>query len=266
MRRQARDRPGEALTLAGIGSVYAARGEADKALDYYQQALRIQEGLKNTWGQAAVLNRLGRVYAQSDDLDAASVHFERALRLWGELGDEQGKARLLYGLSGVERARNNLAAARGKIEEAVRIAETLRTKVYSQQLRISYLASVHDFFQAYEEICMDLYRQTSKSEYAALALQASERARAPSPTCCSAEDQRLRQVVKAQPAPPPASPTQVAEALRAGFELRPLPLTAEEAEAIKTRPPESRRTIRGDSRPHQNLYQPRLPLRGRTRR
>lgn len=181
-RRQAKDRVGEALTLAGMGAVHASLGDTDKALDYYRQSLKIQEELENIWGQAIVVNRLGRIYTQLGDLPNASAHFQRALSLWEKVSDKHGKAQSLYGLAEVERRRNNPAAARDKIEEAIGIAESLRTKVTSQQLRISYLASVQDHFEAYINISMELYRQTGKPEHAAAALQASEWARARSLT------------------------------------------------------------------------------------
>ena len=181
-RRQAADRLGEAMTLAGMGLVHASLGDTAKAIDHYHQSLRIQEELKNIWGQAVVVNRLGRVYTQLGDLPNASAHFQRALILWTEIGDKQGTAQSLYGLAEVERRGNNLTAAHDKIEEAIGIAESLRTKVTSQQLRISYLASVQDHFESYVAISMSLYKQTGKTEHAAAALQASERARARSLT------------------------------------------------------------------------------------
>ncbi|MGH2416478.1 MAG: CHAT domain-containing protein, partial [Microcystaceae cyanobacterium] len=56
--------------------------------------------------------------------------------------------------------------------------ENLRTKIVSQELRASYFSSVQDGYKFYIDLLMQLHKQQPSQGYDALALQASERARA----------------------------------------------------------------------------------------
>jgi CHAT domain-containing protein/Tfp pilus assembly protein PilF len=177
IRDKERDKSGLALTLGGIGSAYASLGEPEKALDYYRQSLDAQKEVGNLWGQAIVINSLGHTYAQMGDLAKAFSHFEQALGLWDKVGDKQGRATSLYGLAAVERGRNNLDAARNNIEEAVSVVESLRAKVNSQQLRITYLAAKLNYYELAIDIRMQLYERTSSVEHLEAAFNLSERSR-----------------------------------------------------------------------------------------
>ena len=56
------DRGGEATSLNNIGSVYSSLGEKQKALDFYEQALRLQRAVGASKGEAVTLNNIGGVY------------------------------------------------------------------------------------------------------------------------------------------------------------------------------------------------------------
>jgi CHAT domain-containing protein/tetratricopeptide (TPR) repeat protein len=177
IREKERDKSGLALTLAGIGSAYASLGETEKALDYYRQSLDAQKEVGNLRGQAIVINRLGYAYTQMGDLVKASSHFEQALDLWDRVGDKQGKAMSLYGLAQVASGRNNLDTARNHIEEAISIVESLRAKVNSQQLRITYLAAKLNYYELAIDVRMQLYERNSSMEHLEAAFNLSERSR-----------------------------------------------------------------------------------------
>jgi CHAT domain-containing protein len=95
-----------------------------------------------------------------------------------QLGDRTGEAETLYLLAQTERDRNNLEAARTQIESTIAIVEDVRTKVTSQELRTSYFSSVQKYYQFYIDLLMQRHKKTPSQGYDALALQASERARA----------------------------------------------------------------------------------------
>lgn len=79
----------------------------------------------------------------------------------------------MYNIASTERERGNFNEARTQIEAAIKIVESLRTKVLDQELRTSYFASVQKFYQFYK-----LHKHNPAQGYNALALLASERARA----------------------------------------------------------------------------------------
>jgi CHAT domain-containing protein len=110
--------------------------------------------------------------------EKAIATYNSALSLRQQLGDRTGEAETLYLLAQTERGGNNLEAARTQIESTIAIVEDVRTKVTSQELRTSYFASVQKYYQFYIDLLMQLHKKTPSQGYDALALQASERARA----------------------------------------------------------------------------------------
>jgi tetratricopeptide (TPR) repeat protein len=60
--RKVKDRPGEAATLANIGSMHGHLSRYEEALKYLQQALMIHRAVKNRQGEAATLNNIGSAY------------------------------------------------------------------------------------------------------------------------------------------------------------------------------------------------------------
>ena len=61
--RQAGNNTGQALSLLGLGRVYSALGEKQKALEYYSQSLPLFRAVGDRGGEAATLNSIGTVYS-----------------------------------------------------------------------------------------------------------------------------------------------------------------------------------------------------------
>ncbi|HYN26307.1 MAG TPA: CHAT domain-containing protein [Pyrinomonadaceae bacterium] len=78
----------------------------------------------------------------------------------------------------LKRDRGNLTEARTYMDTALSIIESIRTKVASQELRASFLASVKHCYELYTDLLMHMHQQQPNVGYDALALQISERARA----------------------------------------------------------------------------------------
>ena len=71
-----------------------------------------------------------------------------------------------------------LNEALAAIEDSVEIVESLRAEGSSHQLRISYFASVQDYYDSYIALLMELHKLEPAAGYSAQALHACERARA----------------------------------------------------------------------------------------
>jgi tetratricopeptide (TPR) repeat protein len=67
----------------------------DNALDSYQAALEIYEGLKNLSGQADILGAIGNVYLKQDELDEAHKSFLTALGILKKMDYPMGRASIL---------------------------------------------------------------------------------------------------------------------------------------------------------------------------
>ncbi|MBD2164611.1 tetratricopeptide repeat protein [Calothrix membranacea FACHB-236] len=168
----------EASALGLLGRVYLAAGDYQKSLDFSNQATSKFRLLGVPSGEANTLRNLGKVYNALKQYQQAIDNYNQELKLLRQLGDRTGEAETLYNIAVSERDRNNLEAARKQIESTIKIVEDIRTRVTSQDLRTSYFASVQKYYEFYIDLLMRSHKQQPSKGYDALALQASERARA----------------------------------------------------------------------------------------
>ncbi|MGH9938027.1 MAG: CHAT domain-containing tetratricopeptide repeat protein [Blastocatellia bacterium] len=172
------DRFGEAQTLLGIGKAFDEIDEKQKALAHYSQALSIfREAGGRRW-EAVALHNLGALYDSTGDWRKACDLFSQSLTLWQAMGDRSGEATTRAYLARVERDRGGLNEARNQIEAALDIIEALRVKVADHNLRATYFASARQSYEFYIDLLMRMRRQRPSGGFDAIALQASERARA----------------------------------------------------------------------------------------
>jgi CHAT domain-containing protein len=178
IRRAVGDRSGEASTLRGIGYLYQLSGENAKALEIDEQALQLARAVGDRRSEAAILADLGDATAALGNKQKARDYFNRALELQRLVTDRYGEAQTLLGLARAERDLAEFGSARDHVQAAIAIVESIRSKVASQELRASYLASNQDAYQFYVDLLMQMHGRQPSEGYAALALQISERARA----------------------------------------------------------------------------------------
>src|SRR5215813_331493 len=199
LRRKVGDRSGEVLTLSAIGITYDYLGRSQKALEYLQRALELSRTLGGLNVQALPLTKLGWAHLTLRQLDKSRDYFEQALRSYQSTGDRESEALVRYGLARVEMGQGRLDQARRHIEASLEITESLRGLNSSLQLRSTYLATAHDYYQLYTEVLMRLHRSDPTAGHASAALQASERGRARSLLDALAEAQiDLRSAVDAK--------------------------------------------------------------------
>jgi len=172
------DRSGRVATINNIGVVYRSLGEKQKALEKYNEALPIVRAAGNRSGEASTLNNIGEVYLSLGETQKALEKYNEALPLRREVGERNGEATTLLGIARVEQKRGNLTQARQLIEQAIGLVESLRTNIGSQELRASYFASRHEFFESYIDVLMQMHKQNPAEAFDAVALAVSERARA----------------------------------------------------------------------------------------
>src|SRR6266436_4717799 len=172
------DRRDEAVTLINIGLVQKALGDKQKALGILNQALELRRAVGDRSGEAITLSDIGSVYALLAERQKALDLYKQALQLSRAVEDRNTEASVLRRSAMVESERGELVEARADLEHALTIVERLRTRIAGQELRGSYFASVHEFFESYIDVLMLLHHLDPAGGYDALALQATERARA----------------------------------------------------------------------------------------
>jgi CHAT domain-containing protein/Tfp pilus assembly protein PilF len=172
------DRRSQAYALQNIGDAQADLGSHRLALEYYEKSLQLKRAIGDRPGESYTLHNLGDSYHALGDLEKAAAYYRDALAIRQATGDRAGEALTRSALARIYRDRGELNTARSEIETALKQIESLRTSLNSPELRVSYFASRRSYYDFYIDLLMRLDKQDSSRGYAALALQASERARA----------------------------------------------------------------------------------------
>jgi CHAT domain-containing protein/Tfp pilus assembly protein PilF len=167
----------EAYTLRGIGTVFDSLGDKEKAFTQYRQALSISESLQDPRGQAYCLNSIGYVYERLGQKQKAIDHYRQALALLRAAEDRAGETLTLHGIARAARDLGDLKEAHLQSRTLLNIIESLRAKVASQELRVSYFASAHQHYELYIDVLMQMHKRNPMAGYDAVALEASEKAR-----------------------------------------------------------------------------------------
>lgn len=92
IREQLKDLKGVAASLANIGSIYININEFDKALEYQLRSLKLAEEMDNKASMASSLNNIGIIYQNLADYSKALEYNQKSLKLYETLGDKQGIA------------------------------------------------------------------------------------------------------------------------------------------------------------------------------
>lgn len=168
----------EAYSLIFLGEISEAYRNQQEALSYYKRARFLSRSSEDKRGEASVLNHLGHVYENSGRIELALTHYKSALALHLITKDRQGEALTRYNMASAHRARGELEQAKHEIETSLRIIESLRTDVGSHDLRLTYFASVQQYYSAYIDLLMQKHRMEPANGFEVAAFLASERARA----------------------------------------------------------------------------------------
>ena len=176
--REVGDRTMVARTLSNVGTVYRSLGEMQKALEKFSEALPILQSVSDRSWEAITLHNIGEAYDSLGETQKALEKYNEALPLRRDVGDSNGEAVTLLRIAQAEQKRGNLTQARQLIEQAIGIIESIRTNIAGQELRASYFASRHEFFESYIGVLMQMHKQKPAAALDSLALAVSERARA----------------------------------------------------------------------------------------
>ena len=168
----------ESYLVEQMGAVYEQLGEKRRALVYYRRALSLSRSGENLRGEASALNRFGHLYESLGQKQEALRYFDQALPLTRTINDRFAESFTIFNIARVQRDLGHLREAREQSEAAISLVESLRINVASQNLRATYLASVHQYYELNIDVLMRLHKQFPDGEFQALALESSERARA----------------------------------------------------------------------------------------
>jgi CHAT domain-containing protein/tetratricopeptide (TPR) repeat protein len=186
--REIRHRPGadpdssdkavEAGILQGIGRAHLALRRLAEAREDFQGALAFYREVHSRLGEISALLDLGRTDQALADLPRAEESFRQALDLSQQGRTLMAEAVAQSAMARLDRDRGDLPAAAAAIRESIRIVESIRPKVASQRLRVSFFASRREYYDFQIDLLMRMYEREHDPELRKQALAVSERARA----------------------------------------------------------------------------------------
>jgi CHAT domain-containing protein/tetratricopeptide (TPR) repeat protein len=166
--------------LTNLGYAFVLQGNMEKGLAAYNEAWKIQSGLKteDRRAQALILQKRAQALSLSGRPTEALADLTRALELWKSVKSQRDEASTHYEIASIESKQGKLESAFAHSEQAIAIIESLRENISNRQLRTSYFAKQQDYYGLDVELKMTLSADKKSSEYAGLALETSERSRA----------------------------------------------------------------------------------------
>jgi CHAT domain-containing protein/tetratricopeptide (TPR) repeat protein len=167
----------ECVVLGEMALARADMGREEEALETFDQAIGIARENGFERDEADLLNGMGTIELQSGRIAEARERFQRALALSRKTASPFAESRALFNLARLERDRGRLEEALAMTEEALLGVESLRSKISSHRLRVSYVASVYDLHAFHVELLMELERGRPGSGFLERAFLAADRGR-----------------------------------------------------------------------------------------
>jgi CHAT domain-containing protein/Tfp pilus assembly protein PilF len=172
------DRRNEVYELTDIGKIYKRLGELNKALEQFNLALSLTRTVGDRQIELHILNDIGDSYLILGDPKQALEYHRLALQLSRQIGNHLEEAVTLYGIARAQRKLGNLVEAQTQLQPALEMIEAARSKVVSQELRTSFLASYLEIYDFQIDLLMQMHRDHPSEGHDGAAYSASERARA----------------------------------------------------------------------------------------
>jgi tetratricopeptide (TPR) repeat protein len=111
--------------LGTVGLAYAALGQPQRAIEYYEQRLAIAREVGDRQGEGTALNGLGLAYAALGQPQRALDCYQQRLAIAREIGDLAGEGRANWNLGLVYEQQGDLAAAIRCMEVNVRFLQEI---------------------------------------------------------------------------------------------------------------------------------------------
>lgn len=167
-----------AQALMDVAGIRTRQGKYDEASRLYRDSLRYFTEISDLRRQAETHQGLGELHHARGETGEAAREYRLGIELFQRLRDPQGQAKSHYRLAKVLREEGRLPEALAEGEKSVSLIEDKRALVLGKNWLSSYFASVHSYYELCADILMLMHRRAPGGDYAARALQISERARA----------------------------------------------------------------------------------------
>jgi CHAT domain-containing protein len=167
-----------ALCREDLGRVHLSAGLNARAKQELIQAVSGYErtGNRREWARAQAF--LAQTDYAQGDWAAASKSYNNSLRVFQDIEDYTNEAAVCFGLGKLELEQQNFEEAGKHLKRSIDLTEQLRENAAGKDLRSSFLASVHDRYDAYVELLMQRHSVRPGERLDIAAFEASELGRA----------------------------------------------------------------------------------------
>jgi tetratricopeptide (TPR) repeat protein len=130
--------------LHNFGYLVQSRGEYDKALEYYDRSLKIEEEIGNRSGVATSLHQIGMIHQERGEYAKALECYDRSLKIKEEIGNRSDVAASLHQIGNINYLRGEYAKALECYDRSLKIKEEIGN-------RSTIPASLHQIGMIYQE-------------------------------------------------------------------------------------------------------------------
>ena len=132
----------EAERLLELGNIERAQSRLTDALDCYQSAHKIFQGLSNRSGEGRALGHLGTIHWDLGRFDQAIHHYERALTIAQEVDDARSAAKHRGNLGAAYNTKGQHEVAIGHYTQALTLSQEMRDKM-GEAIHLGNLGAVY---------------------------------------------------------------------------------------------------------------------------
>ncbi len=118
----------KSFALNCMGISYMQKADFDRAIEYYEKSLKINEELENDQGKASALTNIGNVYLRLGDYATAIVYFEKSLEVRKELNDLSGLTTTINNLGLVYKEKGDYNRAIDYFSQSLKLCEKIENK------------------------------------------------------------------------------------------------------------------------------------------
>jgi serine phosphatase RsbU (regulator of sigma subunit) len=123
------DVAGEAQSLNNIGVIYNNQNNLKKALDCFQKSLGIREGLDDLEGIAVCYNNIGKVYQKQQLYEKSLKYYNQSLNIQKKIGNKESVAQSLNDLGVAYQQQGAYEKALETCQRSVKIYEEIGNRI-----------------------------------------------------------------------------------------------------------------------------------------
>lgn len=153
----------QSLIKLSIGDVYLKSGDFQEADNFYSQSLANFQAIEFTEGIVHALTRLGNLARRKSNFDESLQRLKEAQKL-AENEDPLLLANAYYSLGLTYKDIDDMVSAEKSFVRAIEVVESSRKKITGQE-RITYFATIQDFYDELIQLLVNLSKDEKAFEY-----------------------------------------------------------------------------------------------------